>query len=63
MTHTPDDDGGWGPPADEGQAGMVLLSNGWWGYRYKAGVRPLIVEKPEERYAAPDRPANFDQDH
>ncbi|MBP2520942.1 hypothetical protein HG717_01240 [Rhodococcus erythropolis] len=63
MTRTPDDDGGWRPPPDEGQAGMVLLPNGWWGYRYKAGVRPLIVEKPEEHDAAPDRPADFDQDH
>lgn len=48
MTRSPDDDRGWRPPPDEGQAGMVLLPNGWWGYRYKAGVRPLMVEKPEE---------------
>ncbi|MFF1947027.1 hypothetical protein ACFVWF_33375 [Rhodococcus qingshengii] len=46
MTETPAPDEGWSPPPDEGQAGMVLLPNGWWGFRYKAGVRPLIVEKP-----------------
>ena len=50
---TPAPDEGWTPPPDEGQAGRVLLPNGWWGFRYKAGVRPLIVEKPEERDAPP----------
>ncbi|MGM5069766.1 hypothetical protein EU244_033625 [Rhodococcus qingshengii] len=59
MTRTPAPDEGWSPPPDEGQAGMVLLPNGWWGFRYKAGVRPLIVEKPEERDAPPDTPAGF----
>lgn len=49
MTRSPDDDRGWRPPPDEGQAGVGLLPNGWWGYRHKAGVRPLMVEKPEER--------------
>ncbi|MBW4818350.1 hypothetical protein [Rhodococcus qingshengii] len=49
MTRTPAPEEGWSPPPDEGQAGMVLLPNGWWGFRYKPGVRPLIVERPEER--------------
>lgn len=56
MTRTSDPDEGWSPPPDEGQAGMVLLPNGWWGYRYMAGVRPVIVEKPEERDATPGGP-------
>ncbi|MBX9152253.1 hypothetical protein [Rhodococcus qingshengii] len=56
MTRTPAPNEGWSPPPDEGQAGMVLLPNGWWGYRYKAGVRPLIVEKPEGRDAAQTGP-------
>lgn len=32
MTRTPAPDEGWSPPPDEGQAGMVLLPNGWWGF-------------------------------
>ncbi|GAA3144189.1 hypothetical protein [Rhodococcus baikonurensis] len=46
-TAKPDETQGWSPAPDEGQAGMVMTTDGQWAYRHKDGAELIMMKMPE----------------